>query len=112
VYSASTPSEDTPSPEFHNIPDAAAKEETKPLVKFWFKYGLTLCAMGMMQEEKRRLEAKRGEAKKGGKHGNADSNGDADISGENLDKIGAYSSGLARVIVPVIRALYRGPQPA
>ena len=31
-------------------------------------------------------------------------------SGEDLKRIGAYSNGLARVIVPVIRALYRGPQ--
>jgi hypothetical protein len=80
-----------------------AKDEDRLLVKFWFKYGLALCALGMLQEQKRRIK-------------NAGSNGDGDEDdgkrngGENLEAIGAYCSGAARVIVPIIRALYRGPQ--
>jgi uncharacterized protein DUF992 len=27
------------------------KDEEKPLVKFWFKYGLLLCALGMLKEQ-------------------------------------------------------------
>ena len=30
------------------------KDTDRPLVKFWFKYGLMLCAMGMLQDERRR----------------------------------------------------------
>src|SRR5262249_7428923 len=28
-----------------------AKDDEKPLVKFWFKYGLLLCALGMLKEQ-------------------------------------------------------------
>jgi hypothetical protein len=74
-----------------------AKEEDRPLVKYWFNYGLTLCALGMIQELRRRQEA----AKKSGEDNGAE--------GEDLGQIMGFCNGLARVIVPVIRALYRGP---
>jgi hypothetical protein len=32
------------------------KEEEKPLVKFWFLYGITLAALGMLQEQRRASE--------------------------------------------------------
>ena len=62
----------------------------------------------MLQEEKRRRE---GDPASGESQG-ANRNGEDEPteSGEDLKRIGAYSNGLARVIVPVIRALYRGPQ--
>jgi hypothetical protein len=66
-------------------------------VKYWFNYGLTLCALGMIQELRRRQEA----AKKSGEDNGAE--------GEDLGQIMGFCNGLARVIVPVIRALYRGP---
>jgi hypothetical protein len=78
-----------------------AKEDDRPLVKFWFKYGLALCALGMIQESKRQAEAQEKAADNGGL-------GD----GEDLQRISGFCNGIARVIVPVIRALYRGPQPA
>jgi len=81
-----------------------AKEEDRPLVKFWFKYGLALCALGMIQESKRHSEMK-GEADEDGGD-TTDPNG-----GEDLLRISSFCNGIARVIVPVIRALYRGPQP-
>ncbi len=85
-----------------------AKEDDRPLIKFWFKYGLALCALGMLQEEKRRRE---GDPASGEKQGtNGDREDEPTESGEDLKRIGTYSSGLARVIVPVIRALYRGPR--
>jgi hypothetical protein len=82
-----------------------AKEEDRSLVKFWFKYGLALCALGMIQEGKRQSEPQ--EKAEENEVGNAGANG-----GEDLLRISSFCNGVARVIVPVIRALYRGPQPA
>jgi hypothetical protein len=79
-----------------------AKEDDRPLVKFWFKYGLALCALGMIQEGKRRAESS--EPKENGDSDNTDQ-----VDGEDLQRIAVYCNGLARVIVPVIRTLYRGP---
>jgi hypothetical protein len=78
----------------------AKKEEDKALIKFWFRYGVALCAMGMLQEQKRRAEDVRD---------NDGANGDAPETTENLADVGLYCSGIARVIIPIIRALYRGP---
>jgi hypothetical protein len=86
-----------------------AKDGDRPLVKFWFKYGLALCAMGMLQEQKRRSEAK--EATDSDAHPSEDGDGDAK-AGEDLPKIGDYCSGVGRVIIPIIRTLYRPPQRA
>jgi hypothetical protein len=79
-----------------------AKEETKPLVKFWFKYGLVLCALGMLKEQQDRIEAKK-------KTGEA-SNGEDTESGEDLKQVNLYCDGIARVIVSIIRTLPRGPE--
>jgi hypothetical protein len=73
------------------------KSEDRPLIKFWFKYGLALCALGMIQEGKRQAEAE----DDGGKP--------EDDDADDLQKVAGYCNGIARVIVPVIRALYRGP---
>jgi hypothetical protein len=81
-----------------------AKETDQPLIKYWFKYGLVLCALGMLQEQHRRQTSKVINGKS-----NGEENGD-DESAENLEKIGRACSGIAQVIVPVIRALYRGPE--
>lgn len=81
-----------------------AREEDKPLLKFWFKYGLTLGAMGILQEMRRRAAANRNG--RDGENGSGDEN-----TVEDLAKVSRYASGLARVIVPIIRSLYRGPQP-
>ena len=70
------------------------KDEDHALVKFWFGYGLMLCAMGMMKPSKNRVGA----------------NSDDDT--EDLKLINAHCNGLARVIVPIIRTLYRGPASA
>jgi hypothetical protein len=74
---------------------ANAKDHDRPLVTFWYKYGLTLCAMGILREEKRR-------------HGNK-MPVDARSSNEDLDRVSRHCDGLARVIVPVIRALPKAP---
>lgn len=81
-----------------------AKESDQPLIKFWFKYGLLLCALGMLKEQKEQLEKP---------SSNGEEENDAEkLDGEDLQRINAYCNGLARVIVPIIRTLYRGPQVA
>ncbi|PWB81866.1 MAG: hypothetical protein C3F08_00980 [Candidatus Methylomirabilota bacterium] len=80
-----------------------AKEEDKPLVKFWFKYGLLLCALGMLKEQQERDEAK------------AEVKEELDDEDENratdeLEQVSLYCDGIARVIIPIIRTLYRGPK--
>jgi hypothetical protein len=81
-----------------------AKDEDKPLVKFWFGYGLLLCALGMLKTQKDRDEAQR----KAGGGQEAATDGQED----ELKLVSSYCDGLARVIVPIIRTLYRGPQAA
>lgn len=84
-----------------NVDNAHAAEQLKraqpgdhALVRYWFKYGLALCALGILQEEKRRV----GQSNNG------------ERADPDLDLIGRHTDGLARVIVPVVRTLYRGPQ--
>ena len=72
-----------------------AKDENRPLVQFWFGYGLLLCALGMQKVPEERVEA------------NADN--DTEDAGEDLTPINTHCDGIARVIVPIIRTLYRGP---
>ena len=71
-----------------------AKDEDRELVKYWFGYGLLLCALGMLKAPTERVEA------------NADDDTEAD--GEDLKRINTHCDGIARVIVPIIRTLYRG----
>jgi hypothetical protein len=79
-----------------------AKDEDRPLVKFWFGYGLLLCALGMLKNQKERLEAN-------GQGDDDETDGGADAAAEDLKQVSAYCDGIARVIIPIIRTLYRGP---
>ena len=72
-----------------------AKNEDQSLVKHWFGYGLLLCALGMMKASKER--------------GGANTNDDTDTPNDDLAIVSAHCQGLARVIIPIIRTLYRGP---
>jgi len=78
-----------------------SREDDRSLILYWFKYGLALCALGILQEEKRQIEIK--------KSSNAD-DAEQDVSEVDLTLVGRTCDGLARVVVPIIRALYRGPQ--
>lgn len=81
-----------------------AKEEDHPLIKYWFGYGLLLCALGMQKEGQERSDTRTG-------NGN-DSDGE-EGNGNAMDDLGRISlncDGIARVIIPLIRTLYRGPQ--
>jgi len=80
-------------------------ESDKTLVRFWFEWGLTFCALGVLREQKRRQEAGLANFAKGADEAtNRGNRGDQDLEG-----IGIFCDGVGRVIVPVIRRLYRGP---
>lgn len=84
-----------------------AKDEDKPLVKFWFGYGLLLCALGMMKGYREREEPRSKKDARVKEESNAyDGNG----AGDELKQVTSACNGIARVIIPVIRTLYRGPQ--
>jgi hypothetical protein len=69
------------------------KEDEGALVKHWFKYGIVLSALGILKEIQRIEEE-------------GPTSDDEKIDHLDLDKVWG---GLARVVVPIIRALYKGP---
>ena len=71
-----------------------AKDENRELVKYWFGYGLLICALGMLKASER---------------AEANSDDDTEASGEDLARIITHCNGIARVIVPIIRTLPRSP---
>lgn len=79
------------------------KDVEKPLIEYWFTYGLTLCALGMLQELKPddKLLSYNHTS-----NGNDDGSEKTNIS--PVDFVNQSTAGLARVIVPVIRSLYKG----
>jgi hypothetical protein len=74
-------------------------EADKNLARYWFKWGLYFCAMGMMQHLKRISPSE-----------NGPSNGEGDVL--DLNVVNQSVDGVAAVIVPVIRTLNRAPVPA
>jgi hypothetical protein len=84
-----------------------SKEEDRPLVKFWFGYGLLLCALGMMKTQQDRAALKLRSNPSGD---NGVSEEEANDTADDVGRIASYCDGIARVIVPIIRTLYRGPQ--
>jgi len=79
------------------------KDEEKPLIKFWFKYGLLLCALGMLKEQQEKTEVP--------KENGSDSSENTSNEATGLKEINFYCDGIARVIIPIIRTLYHPPQP-
>jgi hypothetical protein len=72
------------------------QKEEGNLVKHWFKYGLVLSALGILKECERQEEESKGRE-------------EAESGQFELEKIGKFCAGLARVVVPMIRALHKGP---
>jgi hypothetical protein len=72
------------------------KEEEGGLVKHWFKYGVVLSALGILKEIER-----------GEEHG--DKTEDDEVESFDPETVGRFCAGLARVVVPMIRALHKGP---
>ncbi len=79
-------------------------KEDPRLVKFWFKWGLTLAALGMVRDAEERQKRTHHETK--ARDGR---NGDEDDGGLDLEKISFACDGLARAIIPMIRTLHDGP---
>jgi hypothetical protein len=79
---------------------ARARQDDKPLVKFWFSYGLVLAALGMIKHRMRTAT--------NDNHGPGSDNADEQI---DLDDVSQSCSSLAQVIIPIIRTLSRGPTP-
>lgn len=80
-----------------------AKEEDHALIKFWFGYGLLLCALGMLKQQQERAEVK--------KRGDGNGSDEEDESeSDDLKLVSSHCDGIARIIIPMIRTLYRGPQ--
>ena len=74
-----------------------SKEEEKALVKHRFIYGVVLAGLGMMGELQRQQKEKEPDNNEsGGKE-------------LELDTVNKFCAGVSRVIVPIIRALYKGP---
>jgi len=70
---------------------ASADRKSDPqLLKYWFTWGLTIAAFGMIKNQKDELQGKDAEP--------------------DLQEIGHACDGLAQVIIPIIRALHAGPR--
>ena len=80
-----------------------AKESEKDIVVHWFKWGLALAALGMLQHPKR-LAAVRSRKRRGDEP-TAPSNGE-----DVIEAVNHSINGLASMIVPIIRNLYQGPE--
>ena len=78
---------------------------------YYFKYGLTLVALGMLQEHRRGQSRAPHNGKAGGKHAEADQEEEGGDGTDHLAKINAACVGIAAVIVPVIQRLSQGPVP-
>jgi hypothetical protein len=81
-----------------------------PLIIYYFKYGLTLVALGMLQEHRRRQKAE----SENGHEGNGRQNGrqeeePQENGKDHLAEINAACMGIATVIIPVIQRLSQGP---
>lgn len=72
------------------------KHDDGSLVKHWFKYGVVLSALGILKELQR-VEQE------------AESEPDDEPAATDLERVGQFCGGLARVVVPMIRALHKGP---
>ncbi len=80
-----------------------------PLITYYFKYGLTLVALGMLQEHRRR-QSQEAEAGRPRGRETEEENGRENGNGSDyLAKINAACMGIATVIIPVIQRLSQGP---
>ncbi|MFQ5872206.1 MAG: hypothetical protein ACE5JL_00190 [Dehalococcoidia bacterium] len=78
----------------------------KALIKYWFKYGLALCALGMLQQYRAAGE----QSHNGHTQGEgAVLEGGSEVTDDPVDLVNQAMRGLARVIIPVVLRLYRGP---
>ncbi|MDA2914279.1 hypothetical protein MYX77_10060 [Acidobacteriia bacterium AH_259_A11_L15] len=75
------------------------------VLRYWFKYGLALAIIGLMQEQKRRARLSNGSQEEKTETEESETTNEAGDVG-SVEKI---TSGLSMVIVPIIRRLSAGP---
>ncbi len=80
-----------------------AKEVDKPLIKFWFTWGLVLAAVGILKHADRLAK---GEVTLNNRQ---DSDEEEEEKLGDLESVNRACSGFAQVIIPIIRTLYHGP---
>ena len=73
----------------------------RELMRYWFKYGLVLCGLGMLQQYRTAQSSNGREDRQADERDN--------VAQEPVDLVNGAMTGLARVIIPVVRRLYRGP---
>jgi hypothetical protein len=74
------------------------KKDEGALLKHWFKYGIVLSALGILKElDRQDIETKDDDGEK------------EETEALDLKQVARICAGLARVVVPMIRALHKGP---
>ena len=84
-------------------------KESRELVIHWFKWGLTLCALGILRGAVSADLAKNG----GGSASSTETDEDVDDDGgrailDDIKVVNRSANGIASVIIPIIRNLYKG----
>jgi hypothetical protein len=80
-----------------------------PLITYYFKYGLTLVAMGMLYDYKRRQNQKTKNGRPQGREPDEENRHENSNGTDYLAEINAACVGIATVIIPVIQRLSLGP---
>lgn len=85
------------------VTEMSNHREDPRLIKFWFKWGLTLAALSMVRGKEER-DKKDPHVSNGGINNDID-----EKDGPDLEEISNACDGLARAIIPIIRSLHDGP---
>jgi hypothetical protein len=82
------------------------KEPDQELVTYWYRWGLVLSALGILRSAEDRAKATLGLGNRG------DTDDDDARAVDPVEVVNSSISGVARVIIPIIRTLSRGPSPS
>lgn len=80
----------------------SARAQDHDLVKYQFKWGVTLCALGQLHYVKQQVSADDA----------GETHDEDETAADELELVNSTIGGVAMVIVPIIRNLFRGPDPA
>jgi len=80
------------------------RESEIPVLKYWFRYGLALVALGLLHEDRRHNQTSESRGVLG-----AESAQGRDGYGDFIDRIRYATQGVSSVILPIIRQLAKGP---
>jgi hypothetical protein len=86
------------------------RSSERPVIGYYFKYGLTLVALGMLHEHRRHQDAQQRNGHAGSSRHHGEQGEDAQENGRDyLAEINIACMGIATVIIPVIQRLSQGP---